>query len=139
MRFWKRDNQFEVTAYRHFNASRRIKYRENVSWGLNIKLALLQIYFLQKWANPGLFCIFLSFSHYNFNNTNLKKCRWVVGIQIWCRRMVGADETTELWRSGQIYIFVRRWNVDSKLEHYANWTYLVLIQFICWCKFAKDN
>ena len=29
-----------------------------------------------KWANPGLFCLFLSSSQYHFNNTNRKKCRW---------------------------------------------------------------
>ena len=45
---------------------------------------------------PASFCLFLSFSHYNFNNTNWKKRRWCA----WDSNpgMVGADETTELWR-----------------------------------------
>ena len=29
-----------------------------------------------KRANLASFCLFSSFSHYNFNNTNWKKCRW---------------------------------------------------------------
>ena len=48
-----------------------------------------------KWADPGLFCLFSSFSHYNFKNTKWKKHRvrlWVV-IRICVRRMVSADET----------------------------------------------
>ena len=32
--------------------------------------------FLRKWANPGLFLFFSSFSHHNFNKANLKKHKW---------------------------------------------------------------
>ena len=28
------------------------------------------MFFLKKWANPGLFFLFSLFLHYNFNNTN---------------------------------------------------------------------
>ena len=55
-------------------------------------------FFLKKWANPGLFLfLFLFFSRYNFN-TNWKSIDGVLGIRTQGRRMVGADETTELWR-----------------------------------------
>ena len=50
-----------------------------------------------KWVNPGLFFVlFLFFSCYNFN-TNWKSVDGVLGIRTRGRRMVGADETTELW------------------------------------------
>ena len=44
------------------------------------------------------FCLFSSFPRYNFNNTKWNSIDGVLGI--WTRggRMVGADETTELWR-----------------------------------------
>ena len=51
-----------------------------------------------KWANLGLFCLFLSFSHYNFNQTNWKNIDGMLGIRIRGFRMVGADDSTELWR-----------------------------------------
>ena len=44
------------------------------------------------------FCLFTLFSRYNFNNTNWKKLDGVLGIRTRGCRMVGADETTELWR-----------------------------------------
>ena len=46
---------------------------------------------------PASFCLFLFFSHYNFN-TNWKSVDGVFGIQTWGRMIIGADETTELWR-----------------------------------------
>ena len=45
-----------------------------------------------------LFCLFSSFSHYNFNNTNWKSISGVLGIRTRGCRMVGADNTTELWQ-----------------------------------------
>ena len=54
-------------------------------------------YFFKKWANPGLFCLISLFFRYNFNNTNWKKCSWCAWDSNPGRRMVGADETTELW------------------------------------------
>ena len=47
------------------------------------------------------FCLFSFFSHdkYSTNLTTNDKSRdGVVGIQTWGGRMVGADESTELWR-----------------------------------------
>ena len=54
--------------------------------------------FLKMGQSRPLFCLFSSFSHYNFNNTNWKSVDGVLGIWTRGRRMVGADETTELWR-----------------------------------------
>ena len=50
------------------------------------------------WPLPASFHLFLSFSHYNFNNTNGKSIDGVLGIRTRNRSMVGADITTELWR-----------------------------------------
>ena len=36
--------------------------------------------FFQKWDNPTSFCLFSSFSHYNFNNTKWKSVDGVLGI-----------------------------------------------------------
>ena len=44
-----------------------------------------------------LFCLFSSFSHHK-SITNWKSVDGVLGIRTWGRRMLGADETTELWR-----------------------------------------
>ena len=52
--------------------------------------------FLKNGPISASFCLFSSFSSYNFNNTNWKSIDVVLGIQTWGRRMVGADETTEL-------------------------------------------
>ena len=54
--------------------------------------------FSKMGQSQPLFCLFLSFSHYHFNNTHWKKCRWCDGIQTRGHRMVGANESTELWR-----------------------------------------
>ena len=47
---------------------------------------------------PASFCLFSSFSHYNFNNTTWKKlrlCTWDLNPR---PQEEGADKTTELWR-----------------------------------------
>ena len=44
---------------------------------------------------PASFCLFLSFSHYNFNNASLKSVDGVLGIRTSSHRMVGVDETLE--------------------------------------------
>ena len=55
--------------------------------------------FLKKMGQSRpLFCLFSFFSSYNFNNTNWKSIDGVLGIGTRGRRMVGTDETTELWR-----------------------------------------
>ena len=56
----------------------------------------LFLFFLKKWANPGFFLfIFVLFSL--LFQYKLKKHRCVLEIRTGGRRMVGADETTELW------------------------------------------
>ena len=48
---------------------------------------------------PASFCLFSLFSLYNYNNTILKKSvDGELGILTRGCRMVGADETTDLWR-----------------------------------------
>ena len=51
-----------------------------------------------KWANPGFFVYF----HYFLGTISIiqiEKCLdGVLGIRTLGRRMVGAEETTELWR-----------------------------------------
>ena len=57
--------------------------------------------FFKNGPIPASFCLFSFFFHYNFNNTNLKKFRWIawdLNPRPQDRRMVGTDETTELWR-----------------------------------------
>ena len=56
---------------------------------------------LLKWAKPASFCLFSFVSHdkYSTNLTiNDKGIVSVLGIQTWSGRMVGVDESTELWR-----------------------------------------
>ena len=54
------------------------------------------VFFKKNGPIPASFCLFSSFSHYNFK---LKESvDGVLGIRTRGRRMVGADETTELWR-----------------------------------------
>ena len=45
---------------------------------------------------PASFCLFLSFSHYNFDYTNERNVDGVLRILTRGSRMVSADETTEL-------------------------------------------
>ena len=54
--------------------------------------------FFKKWPIQPSFCVFSSFSHHNFNNTNWKSLDGELGIWTLGRRMVGADKTTELWQ-----------------------------------------
>ena len=56
--------------------------------------------FLKIGQNPASFCIFSFFSHdtYCRNIINDKSVDGVLGTQTRGGRMVGADESTELWR-----------------------------------------
>ena len=55
-------------------------------------------FFLKKWVKTGLF-LFISFLFsLQFQYKIGKSIDGVLGIRTWGRRMVGADETTELWR-----------------------------------------
>ena len=56
-----------------------------------------------------LTCLFSSFSHYNLNNTNWKKSvDGVYVIQTSGHMMVGADDTTELWRPTSTQVFIAK-------------------------------
>ena len=62
------------------------------------KIVEMILFFKKKWANPGLFLfIFVLFS-LQFQYKLKKSIDGVLGIRTQGRRMVGADETTELWR-----------------------------------------
>ena len=65
------------------------------------------IEYFKNGPNPASFCFFMSFSRYNFNNTNWKSIDGVLGMQTRGRRMVGADITTELWLPPFCWIFVQ--------------------------------
>ena len=91
---------------------------EPISWAETIQGPILlrkfqrKIFFIFfKWANPGLFLFnFVLFSlQFQYK---LKKAICVLGIWTQGRSMVGADETTELWRppssaSLSLYVFTR--------------------------------
>ena len=64
--------------------------------------------FFKNGPNPASFCLFSFFSNdkYSTNTINEKSIDGVLGIRIRGGRMVGADESTELWRhpfSGKSY------------------------------------
>ena len=74
-----------------------------------------QLYnFFKKWAKPGLF-LFISFFSHDKYSTNLtindKSIDGVLGTRTRGGRMVGADESTELWRHPNFM------NVDHTREH----------------------
>ena len=64
---------------------------------LNDKVIKFFYFLIKNGPIPASFCLFSFFSRYNFN-TNWKSIDGVLGIQTRGRRMVGADETTELWQ-----------------------------------------
>ena len=58
----------------------------------------MKILFL-KWANPGLFFVYFQYFLDTISIIQIEKSvDGALGIRIQGRRMVGADETTELWR-----------------------------------------
>ena len=68
---------------------------------------LEQITFFKKWAILGLFWfIFVLFS-LQFQYQLKKSVDGVLGIRTRGRRMVGADETTELWRPPEQMTFIK--------------------------------
>ena len=55
--------------------------------------------FLKNGPNPASFCLFSSFSQHKYNtNFTIKSVDGVLGICTQGGRMVGAEESTELWR-----------------------------------------
>ena len=89
-----------------------LPWLEDVGRGTNQILKRNQmkffINFFLKGPIPASFCIFSSFSNYNFKIQIEKSVDGVLGIQTQGRRMVGADKTTELWRPPKFIInFIR--------------------------------
>ena len=60
--------------------------------------ALSIFFFFKKWANPGLFLFYFCSFLVPISTQIEKSIDGVLGIRTRGRRMVGADETTELWR-----------------------------------------
>ena len=60
---------------------------------------MLYLRLLKNGPNPASFCLFSFFSHdkYSTNTINEKSVDGVLGTQTRSGRMVGADESTELW------------------------------------------
>ena len=52
----------------------------------------------KKWANPGLFFVYFRSFLITISIQIEKSIDGVLGIRTRGRRMVGADETTELWQ-----------------------------------------
>ena len=108
---------------------RLLKYRQSSKKLLNLDTLIApkavarfrqvldaQIYFLKNGPIPASFCLFSLFSHYNFNNW--KSIDGVLGIRTRGRRMVGADETTELWRPLRLNILMSRQTYHYLLSWY---------------------
>ena len=68
---------------------------------------LRYITFLKKWANPGLFLFYFHSFLVTISIQIEKSIDGVLGIRTPGRRMVGADETSELWRPPLSYITLR--------------------------------
>ena len=50
-------------------------------------------------TESNIFCLFSLFSQFTISIIQIEKSvDGVFGIRTWGRRMIGADETTELWR-----------------------------------------
>ena len=59
--------------------------------------------FFKYWPPLASFCLFLSFSHYIDNNWLYISVVGVLGILTQDRKMVGAEDSTELWRPPPLY------------------------------------
>ena len=95
--------------------------------------------FFKKWANPCLFLFILFFSHdkYSTNLTiNDKSIDGMLGTQTRGGRMVGEDESTELWRHPICWIVYSDWVVHiiwpvlSNKSTYYNIAWLHCSNFI---------
>ena len=71
-------------------------------------LLYLCLYFIlfKNGPIPASFCLFSSFSHYNFNYSNWKSLGGVLGIRTQDCRMVGTDKTKEIW---PLYFILSLW------------------------------
>ena len=82
-----------------------------------------EIFFFKKWANPGLFLFFRSFL-VKISIQIEKSIDGVLGIRTWGHRMVGADDTTELWRPPYYEIFLSCGNEHWVIIGYVGMYYI---------------
>ena len=64
-----------------------------------------EAWFFLKWANPGLFFVYFHSFLITISIQIEKSIDGVLGIRTRGCRMVGADETTELWRPPLFWVF----------------------------------
>ena len=124
---------------------------ERISWNFRRQIIFSQkkllSFILKNGPIPASFCLFSFFSCYNFN-TNWKSIDGVLGIWTPGRRIVGADETTELWwppcplfyqynfLSFSIYLFPSLYHSSSSLYHiFLSHTFSVFLS-ISVCTFS---
>ena len=74
-----------------------------------VHISLLLFSFRNE-PNTASFCLLSFFSHdkYSTNTINDKSVDGVLGTRTQCSRMVGADESTELWRHPFCYLVMER-------------------------------
>ena len=87
------------------------------SWDGAAKKNLLHRLFFKKWANPGLFLYILAPFPLQFQYKLEKSIEGVLGIRTRGHRMVGADETTELWRPPSFILLQKSYNPFSFAVH----------------------
>ena len=72
----------------------------------------------------SLFLIFLSFSQnidkYSIKFDNIIALMVCLGFEPGTRRMVGADESTELWRPPETYFTTLEINVKNVLQYWSH-------------------
>ena len=67
----------------------------------------MSLYILKIWANLGLFFVYFRPFHITNQLQIEKSIDGVLGIRTRGHRMVGADETTELWRPPALHSYLR--------------------------------
>ena len=89
------------------------------------------------------FCLLSSFSHHNFNNKNWKSTDGVLGIWTHGCRMVGADDTTELWRPPQfMFLSFKRsclFHFQIQLWPRKAISWMISTFWTLWCSRSADQ
>ena len=93
---------------------------------LLLELSYSLVSFFKNGPMQASFCLFSSFSHYNFNNTNWKKRRWCAWDLNPRPQMVVADDTTtELRRPLPGY-------VEFKLQINKPSSHRIIVEVMVW-------
>ena len=123
------------------NNNGQINQINEVWWGLcttcRVPFAGLCKITFKNGSIPSSFCLFTLFSHSNSNNKNLNnipklKTAYtyvVLVIRTWCCRIIGADDSTELWRPPSNYIFSSFFSWRQWISHLTQWSKAELSSF----------